>query len=113
MPPGSETSKVPLLAEKHSGIPANLLTKAEKAKALIFETRTESVDRRQRSVVIPQGIEKTQFLKALEELGQLLGRDNVEFNDKPLVDGWYMEREYKRSSRRDRTDCCKIPILMI
>jgi len=97
-----ETSKIPLLADKHSGIPANLLAKAQKAKKLIYETRTNSTNTRQRSVVIPQGIEKTQFFQAIDELSEQLGRENVEINDKPLVDGWYMERVYRCPSRREK-----------
>jgi hypothetical protein len=113
MSSGEGTSKIPLLGEKHSGIPANLLAKAQKAKALIYGTRTESTNTRQRSVVIPQGIEKTRFLAALDELGGLLGQENVEVNDKPLVDGWYMERVYRGHSEINFTDCFKIPTLTI
>jgi hypothetical protein len=108
MSSGEETSTIPLLAEKHSGIPANLLAKAEKAKALIYETRKKSTDIGQRSVVIPQGIEKARFFEALEELDVQLGTENVEINDKPLVDGWYMERMYREASDRNSTDCFKI-----
>jgi hypothetical protein len=89
----SSTSQVPLLSEKHSGIPQNLLEKAQKAKALIYDTRTKDTGTRQRLPVIPQGIEKENFDRALEELAQQLGNENLEVNDKPLVDGWYMERK--------------------
>jgi hypothetical protein len=87
------SSTVPLLSQKHSGIPENLLDKAEKGKALIYETRTKSPGIGQRLPVIPQGIEQARLFQAIEELGQTLGVENVEVNDKPLVDGWYMERE--------------------
>lgn len=87
-----DSSCVPLLSQKHSGIPDNLLDKAERAKALIYDTRTATSSTRQRLPVIPQGIENAQFFQAIEELGNILGDENVEINDKPLVDGWYMER---------------------
>jgi len=90
----SSTSQVPLLSEKHSGIPENLLEKAKRAKALIYDIRTKDTSTRQRLPVVPQGIEKDAFIQALEELAQQLGKANVEVNDKLLVDGWYMEREY-------------------
>ena len=93
----SSTSPVPLLAEKHSGIPENLLEKAQRAKALIYDTRTKDPSTRQRLPVIPQGIEKDAFIQALENLAQQLGKANVEVNDKLLVDGWYMEREHLTS----------------
>jgi predicted ATP-dependent protease len=90
----SSTSKIPLLSEKHSGIPQNLLEKAMNAKALIYKTRTKEADTRKRLLVLPQGVGKDTFVQALDELGEQLGRDNVEVNDRPLVDGWYMERKY-------------------
>jgi hypothetical protein len=33
-------------------------------------------------------------MKAIDELSEQLGKENVELNDQPLKDGWYMEREY-------------------
>lgn len=87
------SSAVPTLSEKHSGIPQNLLDKAQKAKTLIYEGKTKSENSRQRLPVIPQGVSKVNFVEALEELGKQLGSENVEVNDKPLVDGWYMERK--------------------
>lgn len=86
-------SDVPLLSEKHSGIPQNLLEKAQRAKSLIFQTRTKETGSRQRLPAIPQGVERGDFLKALEELAKQLGEGHVEVNDKPLVEGWYMERK--------------------
>jgi hypothetical protein len=38
--------------------------------------------------VIPQGIQRSRFLVAIEELTEQLGDENVEVNDKPLHDGW-------------------------
>ena len=93
--------EVPLLSEKHSGIPENLLEKAKNAKALIYETRTKEPSARQRLPVIPQGVEKDTFIRALEDLAEKLGKENVEVNDKPLVDGWYMEREFSRTRKFD------------
>lgn len=86
-------STIPLLPEKHSGIPKNLFEKARKAKALIDKTRTKTPNLDSRLAVVPQGIGRVQLFEALEELGGQLGKENVEVNDKPLVDGWYMERE--------------------
>lgn len=79
---------VPLLSEKHSGIPFSLLEKARTAKQEIFDTQTKPVNERQRLPVIPQGIQKDKFFAALDELREDLGDQNVEVNDKPLKDGW-------------------------
>ncbi len=82
------TSDVPTLPGTHSGIPTYLLDKARKTKEGIFEGRTKPVKERQRLPVVPQGIERDDFIAALEDLKQQLGTDNVEVNDKPLKDGW-------------------------
>ncbi|KAK3361274.1 hypothetical protein B0T24DRAFT_692222 [Lasiosphaeria ovina] len=84
-------SAVPTLPGTHSGIPTFLLEKAQKAKEGIFETRTKPASERQRLPVVPQGIERDEFTKALAELQGQLGAEHVEINDKPLKDGWYME----------------------
>ncbi|KAK3934632.1 hypothetical protein QBC46DRAFT_426536 [Diplogelasinospora grovesii] len=85
------SSVVPVLPAKHSGIPQYLFEKATAAKKTIFKGRTKPAKQRQRVPVVPQGIERDAFIAALEELGGQLGKENVEVNDKPLVDGWYME----------------------
>ncbi len=91
-----ESSSVPTLAEKHSGIPQNLLEKAEAAKSLIYQTRSNSVnEEKNRQTAIPQGVLKSAFFEAIKDLEVHLGKKNVEVNDKPLVDGWYMERKFK------------------
>lgn len=89
MSPSSKTnSDVPLLSEKHSGIPDFLLDKAKEAKAWVFQLRTKQDSERKRPPVIPQGVEEKVFLRALDELRGQIGAANVERNDKPLVDGW-------------------------
>lgn len=87
-------SDVPLLSEKHSGIPDFLLEKARKAKIGVFETRTKPKASRNRLPVIPHGVEEHVFFDALGELGTQLGAENVERNDKPLKDGWYVPNQY-------------------
>lgn len=81
-------SEVPLVSEKHSGIPASLLDKARGIKKEWFAVRTKPLNDRKRLPVIPQGIEEAKFFEALDELRGDIGLDNVELNDKPLRDGW-------------------------
>lgn len=81
-------SNIPLLSEKHSGIPDFLLEKANEAKAITFRERTKPQSARRLPPVVPHGIEEQAFLDALDELRGKLGADNVERNDKPLRDGW-------------------------
>lgn len=90
MAPFLEESKsdVPVLGQKHSGIPEYLLDKARDAKKGIFDTRTKPQNERSRLPVIPQGIDADKFFEALDELRQELGAEHVELNDKPLRDGW-------------------------
>ncbi|KAK4655455.1 hypothetical protein QC762_302680 [Podospora pseudocomata] len=86
------TTPIPTLPETHSGIPPYLLPKATRAKEAVFSGRTKPAKPRSREVpVVPQGVSRDQFLEALEELKRELGEENVEVNDKPLKDGWYME----------------------
>ncbi len=89
----SSESDVPTLPGTHSGIPPYLLEKAQKAKEDIFKMQTKAQNERRRLPVVPQGIERDEFVKALAELKEQLGADHVEINDKPLKDGWYMERQ--------------------
>lgn len=84
----------PTLSEKHSGIPSRLYEKAQYAKSLIVDIATKEQNDRKRGVAIPAGVEKNTYMKAFDELAQQLGKENVELNDQPLKDGWYMEREY-------------------
>lgn len=79
---------VPTLSQKHSGIPQHLLEKARQAKKDAFNVRTKPANKRQRLPVLPKGIEAGKFHEALDELRKELGSENVEVNDKPLVDGW-------------------------
>jgi hypothetical protein len=81
-------SDVPTLPGTHSGIPVYLLDKARQAKEGIFEGRTKPQNERQRLPVVPQGVKKDNFLKALADLQEQLGTEHVEINDKPLRDGW-------------------------
>lgn len=81
-------SDVPLLSEKHSGIPDFLLEKAKEMKAATFKLKTKTESPRARLPVIPHGVKEQVFLDALAELRGQLGAANVERNDKPLVDGW-------------------------
>ncbi|KAK0641813.1 hypothetical protein B0T16DRAFT_420563 [Cercophora newfieldiana] len=85
------TTDVPTLPETHSGIPVYLLDKARNAKAGVFDGRTKPIRDRQRLPVVPQGIERDDFLAALEDLKAKMGHEFVEINDKALKDGWYME----------------------
>lgn len=82
----------PTLSEAHSGIPSRLLHKAQRAKALIFHGKSRPSPQQQSLPVIPQGVSRSTFDKAISDLAQQLGAENVELNDKPPKDdGWYME----------------------
>ncbi|KAK3897011.1 hypothetical protein C8A05DRAFT_39438 [Staphylotrichum tortipilum] len=81
-------SDVPTLPKVHSGIPPYLLDKAREAKQDVFTGWTKAQNERQRLSVVPQGIERDDFVKALDELREQLGAEYVEVNDKPLKDGW-------------------------
>ncbi|TKA81040.1 hypothetical protein B0A55_02495 [Friedmanniomyces simplex] len=83
----------PTLPNTHSGIPTRLLDKAKRAKTLIWQGRKVAASQIPRTEpTLPQGISRSTFNKAISEITQTLGAENVELNDKPAVDnGWYME----------------------
>ncbi|KAI0430324.1 hypothetical protein F5Y09DRAFT_307832 [Xylaria sp. FL1042] len=87
----NDSTHVPLLSERHSGIPERLLKKAQDAKAHVLSVRTKAQSTKQRTSVYPPGVEESVFDKAVEELREQLGSVQVVLNDQPLEDGWYME----------------------
>lgn len=86
---------IPSLSTVHSGVPDRLADVAVEVKARVYANRTrpESV-LRQRRCPLPPGISLGAFDAAISELEAALGDNNVERNDRPLVDGWYMQHPY-------------------
>ncbi|KAK7883755.1 hypothetical protein LTR67_010917 [Exophiala xenobiotica] len=82
---------IPDLAATYSGVPSRLSQEAIDAKSKLFSQKTlpDSVARRR--TALPPGVSRANFDQAIAELRSAIGQDNVELNDKPLVDGWYME----------------------
>ncbi|KAF2462277.1 glycolate oxidase [Lineolata rhizophorae] len=82
----------PTLEQKHSGVPSRLMTDAREMKQKLMSTakpaNPSGVHERPR---LPPGISREDFNRAIAELKGSLGENYVELNDKPLVDGWYME----------------------
>ncbi|KIW74951.1 hypothetical protein Z517_11722 [Fonsecaea pedrosoi CBS 271.37] len=83
---------IPDLTTRYSGVPRRLAQEAIDAKARLYSQKTlpDSVARR-RAVVLPPDVSKETFDAAVAELKGQLGDENVQVNDGPLVDGWYME----------------------
>lgn len=86
-------STIPRLASKYSGIPDRLSKEADEAKEKLYGNKTlpNSVERKQDSPRFPPNVSREQFDSAIKELEIALGDPNVEVNNKPLIDGWYME----------------------
>ncbi|EXJ89778.1 hypothetical protein A1O3_02845 [Capronia epimyces CBS 606.96] len=84
---------IPSLTTKYSGVPARLQQEAVDAKARLYSQKTvpDSVPRKKKA--LPPGVSEAGFDRAIAELKDALGHENVEVNgtDRPLVDGWYME----------------------
>lgn len=94
-PSGLDVGPIPDLATTYSGVPQRLAQEAVAAKQRLFSQKTlpDSVARR-RAAALPVGMSSDAFERAIGELKGALGENNVEINDKPLVDGWYMEHPY-------------------
>lgn len=85
---------IPALSEtKHSGLPARLAEIGKQSKARIYSNKTVLIPhkRDQDVPVLPPDITRATFNEAIADLRAQVGHDNVELNDKPLEDGWYME----------------------
>jgi hypothetical protein len=82
----------PTLEERYSGVPSRLASIAQEAKDRLYSHKTapESVAR-QRGVRLPPYTTREAFDEAIRALRKTLGEENVALNDKPLVDGWYLE----------------------
>lgn len=63
---------------------------------MLLSSRTlpAKASRSQETPVLPPDVERATFDKAIAELRLIVGETKVEVNDKPLVDGWYMEHPY-------------------
>lgn len=83
-----------------SGVPPRLAEVAHDAKERVFASRTlKDSDTREPGVdsqlpVLPPDTTREAFNIATKELRADLGVEHVVLNDKPLVDGWYMEHPY-------------------
>ncbi|KAI0172496.1 vanillyl alcohol oxidase [Hypoxylon sp. FL1284] len=85
-------SVIPSLKEKHSGAPTRLKQEAEDARARLFSNRTAPPSQPRKSTVrLPPDVSQGEFDAAVKELRGAIGDENVEVNDKDLVDGWYIE----------------------
>ena len=82
----------PLLSRIHHGVPDRLIAESAAAKQRLYASKTlpASVARR-KEFPIPPEVTREAFEAAIVELRQAVGTENVELNDKPLLDGWYME----------------------
>lgn len=89
-------SPTPLLSEKYSGVPKRLTPEAKRIKKLLYSNKTaEEQSSRSKTVpVLPPDTTRDAFNAAIKDLKSLVGDQNVEINDKPLIDGWYMEHPY-------------------
>jgi len=87
------TPPPPTLAQKYSGVPERLASVAQVAKDKFYAHKTlpETVPRRKELPRLPPGTTRENFDRAIFELRNQIGSPNVVLNDRPLVDGWYME----------------------
>jgi hypothetical protein len=91
---GVDIGPIPELSEtKHSGLPSRLADIGKASKARLYSNKTVSTShqRNQEVPVLPPDITRDTFNTAIADLRAQVGHENVEVNDKPLEDGWYME----------------------
>ncbi|KZO95768.1 vanillyl alcohol oxidase [Calocera viscosa TUFC12733] len=85
----------PTWPEVYSGIPSRLAHTAAQTKEKIYAQRTLPLAAERTQVeelpILPPETTRAKFNEAVAELRKDIGERNVELNDKPLIDGWYME----------------------
>ena len=89
----ADLSSIPSLDHNYSGVPPRLANEAKRAKTLLYsnKTSTSPEDRKLETPRLPPDVTRETFDRAIAELRESVGAQNVEINDKPLVDGWYLE----------------------
>lgn len=90
----SIANAIPSLSDIYSGVPERLKQEAVAAKERLFSQKTPYESHKRAKLALPPGVDQPSYDKAITELKQALGKDNVELNDKPLVDGWYMQHPF-------------------
>lgn len=93
MPPPFESPSnvIPSLSNKYSGVPDRLAQVAIETRDRLKSQKTvpDSVPRKTHS--LPPNVDQNSFDSAIAQLRQVLGDAHVEVNEKPLLDGWYMQ----------------------
>lgn len=86
-------SSPPSLSSNYSGVPDRLAEAGIESKTRLLTKRTlpETSPRKLDVPRLPPDTTRAEFNQAVDELKQILGAEHVAVNDKPLVDGWYME----------------------
>jgi len=80
-----------------SGAPLRLADVAQESKERFYKNRTirddlpRMTDADTELPVLPPDTTRDAFNKAIQELKDSLGDENVVLNDGPLIDGWYLE----------------------
>jgi hypothetical protein len=80
------------------GAPERLRTLEQIVKKKIDDNITVNLDGNPRKEtaedlpVLPPGVSRAKFNAAIDELNEAIGAENVELNDQPLVDGWYLSQ---------------------
>ena len=87
----SLTNSIPSLPTTYSGVPERLAKEARAAKDRLLSRKTvpDTTPRTRHS--LPPDVDQNTFDATIVELQQGLGPANVQMNDKPLEDGWYMQ----------------------
>lgn len=88
----SGARRTPLLDEVYSGAPSRLDAEAETTYSRMLANRTlEKSKTRKTGLRLPPDTTLEEFKRAISDLKNRIGAENVEVNDKPLDDGWYLD----------------------
>jgi FAD/FMN-containing dehydrogenase len=88
----SAIRRTPVLDEVYSGAPSRLDAEAENTFSRMLSNRTlAKSETRKTGLRLPPDTSLEEFENAISDLRGKIGAENVEVNDKPLDDGWYLD----------------------
>jgi hypothetical protein len=90
----SVADTIPSLSSIYSGVPERLAKEAIEARDRLRSQKTVPDFVSRKTWSLPPDVDQKAFDTAIADLKQVLGNENVELNEGPLLDGWYMQHPY-------------------
>lgn len=86
-----DENQIPLMNSLYSGVPDRLISDARDVKNRLYSIKTLPPSVSRTRVALPPDVSQDQYNQAIAELEETIGKVNVQINNQPLQDGWYMQ----------------------